>query len=204
MSVALTRRPVFWGISIFASFGIIAALRITGAIGATTGFILMVLAMLQLVPLTRAAIARQAATGTVSAAITRYNRRFMLASFGYMLGLGLAVTIADRVDLGQAESAAIALLPVIPVFAMIWTMARYLVEERDEFLRHRAIMASLVGLGAVLTLGTFWGFLETFDVAPHVDAWWVFPVWAIGMGLGQAWMALADRRAAAADTGDDT
>jgi hypothetical protein len=190
---AVTARPAFWGISIFASFAIIAALRITGAIGGTTGFILMCIAMVQIIPLTRASLAKEKRTGRLSPAVARYTRRFLLASFGYMLGLGIAVTIADRVDLGQAESIAIAMLPVVPVLAMIWTMGRYLVEEDDEFLRHRATMASLVGLGAVLVAGTFWGFLESFDVLPHVDAWWVFPVWAIGMGAGQCWMAMKDR-----------
>ena len=173
----LHRRPAFWAGGIFAAFGIISALRMTDAIGSTTGFILMVIAMLQIIPLTRASLAKQRSTGHLSPAIVRYTRRFLLASFGYMLGLGIAVTIADRVDLSEIESFLIALLPVIPVLGMIWTMARYLIEEEDEF------------------LSTFWGFLETFEVVPHIWAWWVFPVWAIGMGLGQCWMALADRRA---------
>jgi len=197
----LHRRPAFWAGGIFAAFAVISALRITDAIDATTGFILMVIAMLQIIPLTRASLAKQRSTGHLSPAVIRYTRRFLLATFGYMLGLGIAVTIANRTELSQAESFLIALLPVIPVMGMIWTMARYVIEEEDEFLRHRAIMASLIGLGAVLTLGTFWGFLETFEVVPHVWAWWVLPVWAMGMGLGQCWMALADRRAS--DFADD-
>ncbi|MCP9221955.1 hypothetical protein MKP08_04235 [Erythrobacter sp. LQ02-29] len=191
--MAALSKPALWGVSLFASFAIISVLRITGAIGPTTGFILMAIAMIQIIPLVRASMARQRARGYMSPAITRYTRRFVIASLGYMLGLGLAVTIADRVDLSRAESFLIALLPVLPIFGMIWTMGRYLVEEDDEFLRHRAIMASLIGLGLVLTLGTFWGFLESFEVVPHVDAWWVFPVWAMGMGVGQCWMALSDR-----------
>ena len=191
----ITARPGFWAGGLFAAFAIISALRITDAIGSTTGFILMLIALLQIIPLTRASLARQRATGHLSGAVARYTRRFLFATFGYVLGLGIAVTIANRVELSQTESFLIALLPVIPIMGMIWTMARYLIEEEDEFLRHRAIMASLFGLGGVLTLGTFWGFLETFDVVPHIWAWWVFPVWAMGMGLGQCWMALADRRA---------
>ena len=127
----LHRRPAFWAGGIFAAFGIISALRMTDAIGSTTGFILMVIAMLQIIPLTRASLAKQRSTGHLSPAIVRYTRRFLLASFGYMLGLGIAVTIADRVDLSEIESFLIALLPVIPVLGMIWTMARYLIEEED-------------------------------------------------------------------------
>ena len=189
----LFRRPSTWGVSIFLAFGLISLLRITDAIDATTGFLLMLVAMTLMFPLVKTALARQKAQGYFSLAITRYNRRFLLASFGYVLGLGLAVTINDRVALSDGETVLIALLPIIPVFGMIWTMARYIVEEGDEYLRHRAIMASLTGLGLVLTFGTFWGFLETFEVVPHIWAWWVFPAWAIGMGISQCWLAFRDR-----------
>ena len=99
----LHRRPAFWAGGIFAAFGIISALRMTDAIGSTTGFILMVIAMLQIIPLTRASLAKQRSIGHLSPAIVRYTRRFLLASFGYMLGLGVAVTIANRVDLSEIE-----------------------------------------------------------------------------------------------------
>src|SRR5690606_2652845 len=165
----------FWAGLMFASFGVIAALRITDAIGETAGFILMACAMLLIVPLTRAGLAHQRTTGHLSPAVARYTRRFMIASLGYMLGLGIAITLSQRMELSGVGAFAIALLPVLPIFAMIWTMARYLIEEDDEFLRHRATMASLAGLGLVLAAGSFWGFLETFGVVPHVDAWWTFP-----------------------------
>ena len=190
---SLLRRPGTWAGSIFASFGIIAGLRMSGAIEATTGFILMAFSMVLLIPLVKSAMARQRAQGFLSPAITRYNKRFLLASFGYVLGLGLAVTINDRVELSRGETILIALLAIIPIFAMIWTMARYIAEEQDEFLRHRAVMASLFGLGVVLSIGTFWGFLETFEVVPHIWAWWVFPAWALGLGLAQCWMTWRDR-----------
>jgi len=191
--MSTTRKPGLWAGLMLASFGVIAALRMTGAINASTAYVLLIVAALPAIPLIRSGMARKRSQGRLSPATASYTRRFLLASFGYMLGLGLAVTIATRADLGRDGSFFIALLPVLPVLGMIWAMGRYLVEEEDEFLRHRAIMASLLGLGAVLVLGTFWGFLETFGVVPHVDAWWVFPVWAAGMGLGQCWMALGDR-----------
>lgn len=183
----------FWAVLMFVSFGAIAALRITDAIGETTGFILMACTMLLIIPLTRAGLAHQRATGHVNLAVTRYTRRFTVASLGYMLGLGIAIALSERMELSGAGAFLIALLPVVPIFAMIWAMARYLVEEDDEFLRHRAIMASLFGLGLVLAAGSFWGFLETFGVVPHVEAWWTFPAWAIGMGIAQCWMSWRDR-----------
>ena len=38
-------------------------------------------------------------------------------------------------------------------------------------------------------LGIFWGFLEMFELVPHIWAWWVLPVWgSVGLGLAQLWM----------------
>ena len=188
------QRPAFWAAALILALGAVAALRIGDAIGPSAGYLLIVIAMSLMIPFVRTTMARQKSRGHLSPAIARYTRRFMIASFGYMLGLGLAVTIHERVALSTGGSALIALLPILPIVGMVWTMARYLFEETDEYLRHRAMMASLFGLGFVLTGGTFWGFLETFEVAPHVDAWWVFPVWAIGLGAAQCAMAQCDRR----------
>ena len=76
---------------------------------------------------------------------------------------------------------------------MIIIMARYLMEETDEYLRHRASFSSLIGLGVVLVLGTVWGFLETFGLVPHIWAWWVMPAWAIGLGIGQGVLSLSEK-----------
>lgn len=187
------QRPGFYAGMMLGSFGAIAGLRLSGAINAPSGLILMAAAMLWMVPLVRKGMDRQKRCGVLSPAITRYNRRFILASFGYMLGLGIAVWLNDRFDLTGAVAFFVALLPVVPTLAMVWTMARYLIEEDDEYLRHRAMIANLVGLGAVLSVGCFYGFLETFELVPHVPGWWAVPIWAIGMGAGQGWMALRNR-----------
>ena len=116
-----------------------------------------------------------------------YNRRIVFSSFGYVLGLGIAITLWDRYELSDPAVFAISLLPTLPTFGIIWAMVRYLAEEQDEYLRYRTIMAALVALGLVLALGIFWGFLEMFELVPHIWAWWVLPVWAIGLGLAQLW-----------------
>ena len=122
-----------------------------------------------------------------SAAMATYNRRVLLSSFGYVLGLGIAVTLWNGYELSRPLVFAISLLPTLPTFGIIWAMARYIAEERDEYLRHRTIMASLVALGFVLAIGIFWGFLEMFELVPHIWAWWVLPVWALGLGMAQLW-----------------
>lgn len=134
-----------------------------------------------------------------SPALVRYNKRFLIASLAYVAGMLIAAGIYNRGMPPGALGYAVSLLPTVPVLAMIVTMGRYLVEETDEYLRHRASLSSLIGLGVVLVLGTVWGFLETFGLVPHVWAWWVMPAWAIGLGIGQGLLSRSEKRREATD-----
>jgi hypothetical protein len=174
----------FWAGNYLAASAIIAVLVVTDAITATVAMILFVGAMGLLIPLVRAG-ERQHGANPV---IRRYNRRFLVASFGYVLGLGIAIALWNAYDLSGPVVFAIALLPTLPTFAMIWAMGRYLVEETDEYLRYRTVRAAIMSLGGVLAIGIFWGFLEMFELVPHIWAWWVLPVWAGGLGVAQLWM----------------
>ena len=189
----LERSPFFWAALMFVAYGVVAILQITGAVEGAASMLLFFLPIGLVLPLYRSAQALHLRSGTHTTAIGAYNKRFMLATFAYLIGLGIAVSVDRGFVLGTAASFAIAMLPALPVLAMIWAMARYLKEERDEYLRHRAVMAALFGLGLLLGLASFWGFLETFGVAPHVPGWACVPIWAVGMGLSQCWMSLRSR-----------
>lgn len=178
------RSQGFWTGLFLASIAAITALRVTDAINHPTGMILLMGAMLLAIPIMKAS----ERGGCASPAMRTYNRRVLMASFGYLLGLGVAIWLWRNYELSRGLTFALAMLPVLPTFAMIWAMARYLIEERDEYLRYRTTLAAIVGLGAVLASGIFWGFLEMFELVPHIWAWWVLPVWALGMGLTQLWM----------------
>lgn len=183
-------RPTVWIATFLAASTIIAVLRITDAINSSTGFILFTGACCLLFGYSRSLSRKRWAAGP---AVVRYTKGIAASSLLYVLGLGLAITLDRRSELVGATAFLVALLPVIPILGMIWVMGRYLVEEQDEYLRHRATIASLIGLALVLSVGSFWGFLETFGLVPHVPGWWAVPIWAIGMGLGQAWMSLRDK-----------
>ncbi len=179
--------PAFWGaLFVVAMFG--GAILSATALEGPAAMLVMILPMALLFPFVKAAERKQAASGCASTAAVRYNRRMLLASFGYVLGLGIAMTIWTRFDVSQPLTVLLALLPTLPTFGMIWAMGRYLVEESDEYLRYRTVLAALMSLGMVLAIGIFYGFLETFGVVPHVWAWWVLPVWAAGLGLAQCIM----------------
>lgn len=183
-------RPGLWLGLFLGSAIVIAVLKLTGAIDGATGFLLFAAAAVSLIPYSRS-LSRQ--RGAAGPALVRYTRHIAVWTLLYILGLGLAITLDHRVGLSGAAAFVVALLPALPILGMIWAMGRYLVEEQDEYVRHKTMIASLVGLGLVLGVGSFWGFLETFGLVPHVPAWWAVPIWAIGMGLSQFWMSLRDK-----------
>ena len=43
-------------------------------------------------------------------------------------------------------------------------------------------------LGGLMAIASVWGFLEMFDLAPHVPAWSAFPLWAALIGPAQAFV----------------
>jgi hypothetical protein len=189
MTTRSQRRPGLWIGLFLASSAVIAVLKVSDAINPATAFILFAGATGLLIPYARS-LANKPGTGR---AVARYSKGIAVTSLLYVLGLGLAITLDRRMELAGAAAFMVALMPVAPILGMVWVMGRYLHEERDEYLRHRAMIASLIGLGLVLSAGSFWGFLETFGLVPHVPGWWAVPIWAIGMGLGQAWMAWRDK-----------
>ena len=189
MTTRSQRRPGLWIGLFLALSAVIAVLKVSDAINPATAFILFAGATGLLIPYARS-LANKPGTGR---AVARYSKGIAVTSLLYVLGLGLAITLDRRTELAGAAAFMVALMPVAPILGMVWVMGRYLHEERDEYLRHRAMIASLIGLGLVLSVGSFWGFLETFGLVPHVPGWWAVPIWAIGMGLGQAWMAWRDK-----------
>ena len=189
------RQPGLWAAAFAVALCAIAYAEHRGFLGGWRSLPFVAAATLFLFPLTKAANNRQAAAGALSPATRRYNRRMLIWSLSYVLCLGIAMTVRNHLHPQGALLWGIAVLPSAPMLFFVWVLARYVVEEEDEYLRYRQTSAALIGLALVLLAGTLWGFLETFGVAPHVPAWWVVPVWAIGLGLGQMLMASAERRA---------
>ena len=182
----LPRRAGWWGGLMIATAAAILGAKLSGAINAPTAYLLAVIPLALGAQYFRALQHPQPDCGMTSPALRRYNRGIALTSLGYALGMGIAMVLWNGYRLSDPAIFAISLLPALPTFAMIAVMGRYLAQEEDEYLRYRSVMASLWGLGLVLALGTFWGFMEMFSLVPHVWSWWVMPVWAIGMGIGQA------------------
>lgn len=176
-----------WNWAFVLALAALALLRIFDVIGNLAAHVGAIAVICCAIPLAISANRRAREKGCTSPALERYNKGIAVTSVAYVVGLGVAMVIYKNHELSLMMRAAITLLPVVPTLALIRVVVRYVGDETDEYLRHRFVMASLAGIATVLVLGTVWGFLEVFAVVPHVWAWWVLPVWAIGMGVYQFW-----------------
>ena len=145
----------------------------------------MIPPMLLLIPMVKSFERRQAAAGCASTAMKTYNRRMLIWSFAYVVALFAAIGATKALRPEGALAWLFAILPSLPIVFMLWAMARYLVEESDEYLKSKAVGAALAATGFLLAIATFWGFLETFGLVAHQPGWWAVPVWAIGLALAQ-------------------
>ncbi|MEO6359738.1 MAG: hypothetical protein ABIO43_04075 [Sphingomicrobium sp.] len=175
---------IWIGAYLIATFGS-GVLAKTGVIPGWPGLALFLSSFLLLFPLVRATERAQDACGVSSKALRRYNRRVLVASMIYVVALFSGIGVVRYLDPPTIVRAILALAVALPIIFIIRAMALLLKEETDEYLRMRLVEQSLIATGFVLTVATLYGFLNTFDLAPRVDAWVVVPLWALGLGLGR-------------------
>jgi hypothetical protein len=179
------RARFVWAAAFAVGMGIAGGVINSAHLGPIGSLVVALVPMLLLIPMVRSAERAQLAMGCATPAMLRYNRRMLVVSFGYLLALFVTLGVTRRFEMHGPLLWAMAILPTVPIFGMILAMGRLLVEETDEYQRMRLVRASLVATGLVLVLASLWGFLEMFNLVPHVWLWAVFPVWAIGLGIGQ-------------------
>ncbi|MDO8902053.1 MAG: hypothetical protein Q7V15_11935 [Phenylobacterium sp.] len=117
-----------------------------------------------------------------SPAMRRLMRRFWPLMAAYVV---LLLSVGPIIDAPTASLGAYLLagLPALPLVGIIVSLALYLLEEADEFLKVRMVEALLWGLGAILVISTVWGFLESLAGAPQLPLHWLFPIFCVAMGL---------------------
>lgn len=130
-----------------------------------------------------------------SPAFRRYNYRILLLSLIYTACLLAAVYLFRHHLIDGAIAWPVALAPALAVIGFFVTIGRYLIEERDEYLRAQMVRQALIATGLSMAVATAWGFLETFDLLPHVAAYWVAVVWFAGLGVGALVNRLVERGA---------
>lgn len=130
-----------------------------------------------------------------SIAIARYNRRVIVLSLIYAALLFAVVYLFQRALLGGVAAYVAALLPALPIIGIFAAIGRYLIEERDEYLRVMMTRQALFATGFAMSIATAWGFLENFDLVPHVYAYYAAILWFAGLGIGGCVNALRTPRA---------
>lgn len=113
-----------------------------------------------------------------------YLRRMAVLMTLYVATLFGATWLFRHDELAGPLAYLLGILPAIPVVGVFWAIGRLLVEESDEFLRMLLVRQIVVATGFALSICTIWGFLESFDLVPHVDAYWAAILWFGGLGLG--------------------
>jgi len=111
-------------------------------------------------------------------AVRRYMERFLPAMLLYIAVFEAATWCYKRWHPSGVEAVLVALAPALPILFAIRAMTLFLKEETDEFLRSRMLESWAIATGLALAVCTVWGFLDQFEVVPHLPLWAVFPIWA--------------------------
>jgi cobalamin synthase len=153
----------------------------TAGIALTVAYVILAIAILR--------IYYRALRGVVgrnwTSALARRNRRTMRATAIYAVLLTAVVWLSRLHPVHGPLAYALALLPAIPVVAMVAAIGLYFREETDEFERAVRTENALWATGVTLGISTVWGFAEMLAGAPHVDSYIWFPVWAVSGGIAE-------------------
>ncbi len=117
---------------------------------------------------------------SLNSAQRRYHLRVAVAMGLYIVLISVEHRLFDAV--APTMRHLLAALPALPVIAGFAIMGRYLVEERDEYVRMQTATQSLWATGITLSGATLWGFLEDAG-APHVPMFYVAIGWFASLGL---------------------
>lgn len=126
---------------------------------------------------------------TIRSPMRRYLIRFGVSMSAYVILLVTAVSLGRDGWADGPWGYPIALAPSVGVLGAIASVGFYLAEETDEFARNTLIQSLLWGTAGTLSVASIWGFLESFDKAPHAPTWAMVPIFAVFMGLAQALIA---------------
>lgn len=120
---------------------------------------------------------------TKSVATRNYRLRIWALGGAYVATLLPAVFWFRHGAPSGALAYVVAVAPAVPVVGMVWTMGLYLLEERDEYIRMRRTQDFLWAAGLTFSIATVWGFLENFDLVPHVPAFYLVVLFCGALGV---------------------
>jgi hypothetical protein len=117
-------------------------------------------------------------------AMKRYNLRVIWLTLLYAIFLLIAVYSFKQQLLHGALAWLAAVLPALPLIGIFGATGRYLIEEKDEYVRMVLVRQSLWAGPFALSAATVWDFLESFDLGGHVKTFYIAILWFFGLGVG--------------------
>lgn len=127
----------------------------------------------------------------------RYLRRFFPSMTAYVAMLLASNFLRDRFEPDGAALVALAVMPALPILAVIWAMGMAVVEQPDEYVRMKLVKAMLVATAILLGVTAVWSFLEDAGAVPSKPVHLAFPLWCAGLLIAQLWLWLRERLAGA-------
>ncbi len=126
---------------------------------------------------------------TRSAAERVYLTRMLISMSIYVLVTAIVSWIFAHRHPQGALVYLLAVLPALPIFAVIASLGKYLVEEKDEFVRTVLVQCSLWATAVVLAFTTCLGSLQKYvpslNKSPGPQNYWVFVVWCLAFAAAQ-------------------
>ncbi|MFZ0761083.1 MAG: hypothetical protein WAM69_14135 [Candidatus Sulfotelmatobacter sp.] len=133
--------------------------------------------------------------GCGSAAGKRYRRRVLTAMSLYIVILFSCLKLVKVFPMHGWVLYALAMLPAVPILAVLVFLARYLGEETDEYLRMLTVRSLLIAAGALLATIVVNDFLRVIAHGSVLAPFLCFVVFFMSFGIAQAVQELISRGA---------
>jgi hypothetical protein len=116
--------------------------------------------------------------------VRRYMVRLGISMTVYVVSLLVAVYLVNQRQVTGPILWPLALLPGAAIVGAFYAIGMLIVETTDEFVRMLLVRQVLYATVIALSLATIWGFLENFELVPHIAAFYWAIVWFAGFGVG--------------------
>ncbi len=123
----------------------------------------------------------------------RYQRLALVMMSTYVVVLYAAVLVVKHAHPHGWLLYAIALVPAVPILAMMGALGMYLQEEKDEYLRLIKMRSLLVGTAALLGVLVVNDFLRAISGAGAIPPFSSWVTFVVAFGVAQAVQTRRDR-----------
>ena len=126
-----------------------------------------------------------ATTNWKDPAVRRYISRLVVAMVFYVAAIFLATWSFQHRHPHGIPAYLLAMLPAIPLLAVIAIFGTYLTELRDEFIRTIMVHSSLWATGVTLAFASCLGFLQQYVGGFNLPMYYLFVLWWVAFALVQ-------------------